>query len=127
MDVDKLTEEDKKKKKKKGKGKEKQTADDKEEEKEMELVGGTARCCACVRDGEQCHINMQAILRWRTSVEAGKVTARAPTGTSCQRCNTSLHRPCDLPGTADLWAKVNKRRGSRRKSRGGSKEEGDGR
>jgi len=38
------------------------------------------------------------------------VTARAPTSTSCQRCNTSLHRPCDLPGTADLRAKVNKRK-----------------
>jgi len=38
------------------------------------------------------------------------VTARAPTGTSCQRCNTSLHRPCDLLGTADLQKKVNERK-----------------
>jgi len=108
MDVDRTAEEEKTKKKK-NKGKGKQTAED-EEEEEMEMVGGAAHCCACVRDGEQCRVNTRAILRWWTSVRAGKVTAQAPTGTLCQRCNTSLHRPCDLPGTADLWKKVNERK-----------------
>jgi len=102
MDVDRTAEEEKTKKKK-NKGKGKQTAED-EEEEEMELVGGAARCHACMQDNEQCRVNMQA------SVEAGRVTARAPTGTSCLRCNTSLHRPCDLPGTHDLWKKVNARK-----------------
>jgi len=101
IDVDRTAEEEEKTKKKKNKGKGKQTAED-EEEEEMELVGGAARCRACVQDNEQCRINTRAILRWQTNVEAGRVTARAPTGTSCQRCNTSLHRPCDLPGTTDL-------------------------
>ena len=96
MDVDRTGEEEKKKKKK-NKGKGKQTVEDKEEE-EMELVGGAGRCYACVRDNAQCRVNTQAILRWQASVEVGRVTARAPTGTSCLRCNTSLHRPCDLPG-----------------------------
>ena len=95
----------KEKEKKKNKGKEKQTAEDDEEE--MGLVGGAGRCHACMRDNALCRMNTQAILRWRTSVEAGQVTARAPTGTLCQRCNTSLHRPCDLPGTRDLRKKVN--------------------
>ena len=93
MDVDRMAEEEEKTKKKKNNGKGKQTAED-EDEEEMELVGGAGRCHACVRDNEQCRINTRAILRWRTNVEAGRVTARAPTGTSCQRCNTSLHRPC---------------------------------
>jgi len=109
MDVDEPTGEDKQKKKKKGKGKEKQTAGN-DEEDEMELVGSAARCHACVRDNAQCHINTRAILRWRANVKVGRVTARAPTGTSCQRCNTSLHWPCDLLGTADLWKKVNEKR-----------------
>jgi len=108
MDMDRMAEEEKTKKKK-NKGKGKQTVED-EEEEEMELVGGAGRCRACVRDNEQCHVNTRAILRWRASVEAGRVTTRAPTGTSCQRCNTSLHRPCDLPGTADLRKKVNERK-----------------
>jgi len=106
MDMDRTGEEEKKKKKKKNKGKGKQTVED-EEEEEMELVGGAGRCHACVRDNAQCRVNMWAILRWRASIEAGRVTARAPMGTSCLRCNTSLHRPCDLPGTRDLRKKVN--------------------
>jgi len=108
MDMDGTAEEEKTKKKK-NRGKGKQTAED-EETEEWELVGGVACCRACVWHGEQCRVNTWAILRWRTSVEAGRVTARAPTGTSCQRCNTSLHRPCDLPGTADLQKKVNERK-----------------
>ena len=55
-------------------------------------------------------MNTQAIVQGRTSVEAGRVTARAPTSTSCLRCNTSLHRLCDLPRTADLREKVNAKR-----------------
>jgi hypothetical protein len=43
-------------------------------------------------------------------VEDGKVTARAPAGTSCQRCNTVLKKPCELPGTADLREKVEDRK-----------------
>jgi len=99
MDVDRTAEEEKMKKKK-NKGKGKQTAEDKEEE-EMELVGSAGRCHACVWDNAQCHVNTRA------SVEAGQVTARAAMGTSCLRCNTSLHRPCDLLGTRDLRKKVN--------------------
>ena len=43
-------------------------------------------------------------------MEAGKVTARAPTGTSCKRCNTVLKRPCLFPGTANLREAVNKKK-----------------
>jgi len=68
MDVDRTAEEDKTKKKK-NKGKGKQTAED--EEEEMDLVGGAARCHACVRDNAQCRVNMRAILRWQASVEVG--------------------------------------------------------
>ena len=110
MDVDKpMEEETKKKKKNKGKGKEKQTAGD-EEKVEWELVGGAARCRACVRDNAECWVNTAALLQWRARVEAGQVTAHAPTGTSCERCNTVLHRTCDLPGAADLREKVNEKK-----------------
>jgi len=93
MVVDEPTEEEQKKKKKKNKGKEKQTVGNEEEEEEMELVGGAAHCCACVRDGAQCQVNTWA------SVKAGRVTARAPTGTLC-----------DLLGTMDLQEKVNEKK-----------------
>jgi len=76
----------------------------------MKLVGGVARCCNCVQDRTECRVNTRAIIQGRTSVKAGRVTARAPTGTSCLRCNMSLHRLCDLPRTADLWEKVNAKR-----------------
>jgi len=105
MAVDEPAEEPKKKKKGKGKETEKN-----EEEERWELVGGAARCRACVRDDAQCRVNTAAILRWRERVEEGKVTARAPTGTSCERCNVSLKRTCELPGTADLRERVKEKK-----------------
>ena len=76
------------------------------------MVGGSGRCCMCVKDDVQCHVNTTAILQWRECAEEGKVTAHAPTGTSCERCNTSLKRTCELPGTADLREKVNEKKRS---------------
>jgi hypothetical protein len=63
-----------------------------------------------MKDDVQCHVNTTAILRWRERVKEGKVTACAPTGTSCERCNTSLKRTCELPETTDLWEKVNEKK-----------------
>ena len=74
------------------------------------MVGGSGHCRECMKDDVQCHVNTTAILRWRERVKEGKVTACAPTGTSCERCNTSLKRTCELPGTADLREKVNQKK-----------------
>ena len=102
----------KKEEKKKGKGKQKNGEEDEEEEEEEKysLVSGDLRCRACVKDDARCRVNTAALLRWREKVAAGRVTARAPAGTSCDRCNTVLKKPCDLPGTADLREKVAQRK-----------------
>jgi len=73
-------------------------------------VGGAARCRACMWDKTECRVNTMALLQWRTKVEAGQVTVHTPTGTSCKRCNTILHRTCDLLGAADLREKVNEKK-----------------
>ena len=80
------------------------------EEDRWEEVSGDDRCRTCVRDDTVCVVNTTAIRRWREAVEAGKATARAPTGTSCKRCNTALKRPCHFPGTADLREAVNEKK-----------------
>jgi hypothetical protein len=112
MDVDEepeMTEEKTKKTKKKGKGKAKKETeeDDNDEEVEAyELINGENRCRTCVQDNTECRVNVQAIVRWQEQVEAGQVTARAPSGTSCERCNRVLKKPCDFLGTTDLREKI---------------------
>jgi hypothetical protein len=115
MDVDEkpeTTEEKTKKTKKKGKGKAKKEAeeDDDEEVEAYELINGENRCRTCMRDDTECRVKAGALVRWREQVEAGRVTARAPSGTSCERCNTILKKPCDFLGTADLREKMAVRR-----------------
>ncbi len=97
---------------KKGKEKAKKDEEDGEngEGKKMELVSGKNRCRTCVRDKAECRIDSDAITRWREHVQAGKVTARAPAGTSCERCHDFLKKPCEFPGTADLREAVAQRK-----------------
>ena len=104
MDVDAGAEENK--------GKEKAKKDDnkEEEEEKFELVSGANRCRTCVRDDAPCRINSVAITRWRENIDAGKVTARAPAGTSCERCHDFLKKQCEFPGTADLRKAVAQRK-----------------
>jgi hypothetical protein len=53
------------------------------------------------------------------------VTAQALVGTSCKRCTTFLKKPCDLPGTTDLWERVNEKKVAlaAKKAKGLKKEE----
>jgi hypothetical protein len=118
MDVDEEQEETEEKtkkteKKKKGKGKVKKGAeedDDEEEVETYELINRENRCRTCMRDDTECRVKAGALIRWWEQVEAGQVTARAPSGTSCERCNMILKKPCDFPGTADLQEKMVVRR-----------------
>jgi hypothetical protein len=118
MDVDEEQEETEEKtkkteKKRKGKGKAKKGAekdDDDEEVETYELINGENRCRTCMRDDTECRVKTGALVRWREQVEAGRVMARAPSGTSCERCNTILKKPCNFLGTADLREKMAVRR-----------------
>ena len=91
------------------KGKEK-AKEDEEEEGKFELVSGSNRCRTCVRDDAPCQINSVAITHWQENIDAGKVTARAPAGTSCERCHNFLKKQCEFPGTADLRKAVAQRK-----------------
>jgi hypothetical protein len=118
MDVDEEQEETEEKtkkteKKKKEKGKAKKGAEEVDNDKEVEtyeLINGEDRCRTCIRDDTECRVKAGALVRWREQVEAGRVTAWAPLGTSCERCNTILKKLCDFPGTADLREKMAVRR-----------------
>ena len=106
VDEESAEETDEEKKEKKTKRKQKEKEKEKREEDRYELVSGGNRCRTCVRDNQACRINADAIIRWRERVEAGRVTVRAPSGTSCERCHTFLKKPCEFLGTADLREKV---------------------
>ena len=65
------------------------------------LVGGAGKCAGCIKEGEDCAINVAAIEKWRTACRSGTVNQRAPPHTSCKRC-LERKKACELPATKEM-------------------------